>query len=51
MLHRLKVGKEKVIEEVDGGGFLFLRLWWCDGILGPAHCWSYGSVETMSIMI
>jgi hypothetical protein len=23
------------------GGFPFLTMWWCDGLLGPAHCGSY----------
>ncbi len=49
MLHRLKVGKEKVIEEVDG--VFHVMMWRCDGVLGPAHCGSYGSIKTTSIMI
>ncbi len=27
------------------GWFCFLTMWQCDGILGPAHCWTYGLVE------
>ncbi len=45
MLHRLKVGKEGVIERVVGVCFHFLTMWQCDGVLGPAHCRSYGLIE------
>jgi hypothetical protein len=45
MLHRLKVGKERVIEGVDGVVFHFLMMWGCDGVSGPAHCRSYRSIE------
>jgi hypothetical protein len=41
MLHRLKVGKEMIIERVVGVYFHPLTMWQCDGILGPAHCRSY----------
>jgi hypothetical protein len=45
MLHRLKVGKERVIERVVGVCFRFLTIWQCDGVLGPVHCRSYGLIE------
>jgi hypothetical protein len=46
MLYRLKVGKEGVIERVVGVCFHFLTMWRYDGVLGPAHCRSYGSIVT-----
>ncbi len=38
-------GKEGVIERVVGVCFHFLTMWRCDGVSGPAHCWSYGWIE------
>ncbi len=45
MLHRLKVGKEEVIERVVGACVSVLTMWQCEGILSPAYCWSYGLIE------
>ncbi len=44
MLHRLKVGKEMIIERVVWVSFCPLRMWQYDGVSGPAHCLSYGLI-------
>ncbi len=44
MLHRLKVGKEMIIERVVGVCFCPLAMWRYDGVSGQAHCRSYRSI-------